>query len=29
MVKQVFVVAKFIEDKQWEIVGLVQVKENL
>ena len=29
IVKQVFVVARFIEDKQWEIVGLVQVKENL
>ena len=29
MAKQVFVVARFIEDKQWEIVGLLKAKEEL
>ena len=29
MAQQVFVVARFIEDKQWEIVGLLEVKEKL
>ena len=29
LAKQVFVVARFIEDKQWEIVGLLGVKEGL
>ena len=29
MAKQVFVVARLIEDKQWEIVGLLEVKEEL
>ena len=29
LMKQVFVVARFIEDKQWEIVGLLEVKEKL
>ena len=29
MAKQVFVVARFLEDKQWEIVGLLDVKEEL
>ena len=29
MAKQVFVVARFMDDKQWEIVGLAGVKEQL
>ena len=29
IVKQVFVVARLIEDRQWELVGLIGVKEEL
>ena len=29
MAKQVFVVARFMDDKQWELVGLAGVKEQL